>query len=172
MEDAVQEFEESILFYADAYNTHGPGSRRNSAFTSTEMTPDLSPSTSPRKGSFSAESYSSSTPNSSTNSSRRSSFVDRLRSLLSNVRVFDDSQEHGGDGDVVFAVPEECQVKEAIHKLESWQLEATTVDRSVQILPGVKRMLDSIPAGKYAVATSGAKTYGKSHALTHIVHVF
>jgi len=47
------------------------------------------------------------------------------------------------------------------HCLEAWQLEATSVDRSVQILPGVKRMMASIPEGRYAVATSGAKTYGK-----------
>lgn len=33
------------------------------------------------------------------------------------------------------------------------------VDRSVKILPGVRRMIDSIPEGRYAVATSGAKTY-------------
>lgn len=33
------------------------------------------------------------------------------------------------------------------------------VDRSVKILPGVRRMFDSIPEGRYAVATSGASTY-------------
>lgn len=33
------------------------------------------------------------------------------------------------------------------------------VDRSVKILPGVRRMIDSIPEGRYAVATSGATTY-------------
>lgn len=32
-------------------------------------------------------------------------------------------------------------------------------DRSVKILPGVRRMIDSIPEGRYAVATSGATTY-------------
>jgi len=44
-------------------------------------------------------------------------------------------------------------------QLCAWQIEACAVDRSVQILPGVKRMIDSIPSGRYAVATSGAKTY-------------
>ena len=44
--------------------------------------------------------------------------------------------------------------------LEAWQIEAAAVDRSVRILPGVKRLMDSIPEGRYAVATSGAKTYG------------
>lgn len=33
------------------------------------------------------------------------------------------------------------------------------VDRSVKILPGVRRMIDAIPEGRYAVATSGATTY-------------
>lgn len=46
-------------------------------------------------------------------------------------------------------------------ELEAWQIEAASVDRSVRILPGVKRLMNSIPAGRYAVATSGAKTYGK-----------
>jgi hypothetical protein len=41
-----------------------------------------------------------------------------------------------------------------------WELEATEVDRSVRVLPGVKALLASIPEGRYAVATSGAKTYG------------
>ena len=43
--------------------------------------------------------------------------------------------------------------------LEAWQIEAAAVDRSVRILPGVKKLMDSIPKGKYAVATSGARTY-------------
>ena len=46
--------------------------------------------------------------------------------------------------------------------LEAWQVEAAGVDRAVRILPGVRKMLDSIPHGRYAVATSGAKTYGTS----------
>ena len=42
----------------------------------------------------------------------------------------------------------------------AWQVEAASIDRSVRILPGVKKMLSCIPKGRYAVATSGAKTYG------------
>lgn len=33
------------------------------------------------------------------------------------------------------------------------------MDMSVRILPGVREMIDSLPTGRYAVATSGAKTY-------------
>ncbi|KAH9458678.1 hypothetical protein MJO28_005764 [Puccinia striiformis f. sp. tritici] len=32
-------------------------------------------------------------------------------------------------------------------------------DKSVRILPGVRKLIDSLPEGRYAVATSGAKTY-------------
>lgn len=42
-----------------------------------------------------------------------------------------------------------------------WDAEEDLVDRSVQILPGVRRMIESIPEGRYCVATSGAKTYGE-----------
>lgn len=37
--------------------------------------------------------------------------------------------------------------------------EEKLIDMSVRILPGVRRMIDSLPDGTYAVATSGAKTY-------------
>lgn len=52
---------------------------------------------------------------------------------------------------------DEIQLKK--DQLKAWQIEASAVDRSVRILPGVKRMIESIPEGYYAVATSGAKTY-------------
>jgi len=55
-------------------------------------------------------------------------------------------------------VPEKTVMQDT---LSAWQVEAANVDRSVRILPGVKRLIDSIPAGRYAVATSGAKTYGE-----------
>ena len=47
------------------------------------------------------------------------------------------------------------------HQFEAWQIEAAAVDRAVRILPGVKKLMGSIPKGRYAVATSGAKTYGE-----------
>ena len=50
--------------------------------------------------------------------------------------------------------------KEVAHDVEAaWEIEADGVDRSIQILPGVREMIDSIPEGRYAVATSSAKTY-------------
>ena len=51
--------------------------------------------------------------------------------------------------------------KELVHDIEAaWEIESDGVDRSIRILPGVKNMIESIPVGRYAVATSGAKTYG------------
>ena len=44
--------------------------------------------------------------------------------------------------------------------LNAWQLEAETDDCAVQILPGVRKLIDSIPDGRYAVATSATKKFG------------
>lgn len=71
--------------------------------------------------------------------------------------TFDDSAIGGADDEVW---GEEWNPKLLKHQLDAWQIEAAAVDRSVRILPGVKRVMDSLPAGRYAVATSGAKTYG------------
>ncbi|KAK1231254.1 hypothetical protein PQX77_005638 [Marasmius sp. AFHP31] len=48
-----------------------------------------------------------------------------------------------------------------------WQINASAVDRFVKILPGVQKMIDSIPIGRYAVATSGAETYAHG-CMTHV----
>ncbi|PCH40264.1 HAD-like protein [Wolfiporia cocos MD-104 SS10] len=163
MDDEVQAFEESILYFADAYHKHGPGSRQNSPLAS----PAASGASTP------ALSSSGSVPSSRTSSRassfagglgnlaafrRRPSFLNRVSSLLTmsaadRARVVDTTVEE--DQESVFEPTKE----EKIHQLEAWQEEAAAVDRSVRILPGVKRMIGSIPEGRYAVATSGAKTY-------------
>jgi HAD superfamily hydrolase (TIGR01509 family) len=157
MDDEVTSFEESILFFADAYNTHGPGSLLNSPVSSGAATPSLTP----------AASTSSSLASSRSNSfvgiqeTRRPSFGTRLSRMLRmsavpevDSAVFEDpimEQVHES------ILGDDLQVKK--HELAAWQVEASAVDRSVQILPGVKRMIESVPNGRYAVATSGAKTY-------------
>ncbi|KAL7409599.1 HAD-like domain-containing protein [Mrakia frigida] len=50
---------------------------------------------------------------------------------------------------------------------EAWDAEEDAVDMSVRILPGVREMIDSLPVGTYAVATSGAKTYAHG-AMTRV----
>ncbi|KII86822.1 hypothetical protein PLICRDRAFT_43489 [Plicaturopsis crispa FD-325 SS-3] len=169
MEDEVQKFEETILYFADAYNLHGPGSLANSPVASEAVTPAstsgfATPALTPG----------SSAPSSRTSSivasqSRRPSFGARLTSMLSmsalpenNVvheQQFEDPVMEEYHEDVVSQLGETLEEKQKRHRLEAWQVEATSVNRSVRILPGVKRMMDSIPQGKYAVATSGAKTY-------------
>jgi len=170
MDDEVQAFEESILYFADAYHMHGPGSQVASPLTpstpynflqspieSGSATPDLTP------GSSAPSSRASSF---SVSNSRRPSFATRLSNMLSMSVVpeseifsatFEDPIMEEVQDEILDA--ETTKEKKLLHQLEAWQLEAAGVDRSVRILPGVKRMMNSIPKGKYAVATSGAKTY-------------
>lgn len=165
MDSEVQAFEESILFFADAYNVHGPGSRQNSPISTPAVSGESTPALTPGN----------SAP-SSRNSSRTSSFVGGLQSLTAFRRR--PSFLHRVSSLLAMTPPDRARVAEStvdedeestfiqddklskVHQLEAWQAEATAVDRSVRILPGVKRMIESIPAGRYAVATSGAKTYG------------
>ncbi|KIJ64606.1 hypothetical protein HYDPIDRAFT_28540 [Hydnomerulius pinastri MD-312] len=167
MDVEVQKFEESILFFADAYAKHGPGSLVNSAnespshtpFTSGEATPELSLSPEGSLPSSRASSFAAM-------GSRRPSFATRLNSMLARstlpeVTIYGEGQFDGSiieeDEDSLTFEPNQ-KIRE-MHRLEAWQLEAAGVDRSVRILPGVKKMMSSIPEGRYAVATSGAKTY-------------
>ncbi|CAL1713033.1 unnamed protein product [Somion occarium] len=166
MDDEVQRFEESILFFADAYNVHGPGSRtnslHNSPFSSEFGTPALTPASSApssRSGSR-ASSFVGSLQQLA--AIRRPSFLSRLTGVLTmsalperDAVTFDDPVMEEQHQD--FVASEEKKLQK--DQLAAWQLEAAAVDRSVQILPGVKRMISSIPEGRYAVATSGAKTY-------------
>ncbi|KAG1860154.1 hypothetical protein DFJ58DRAFT_779659 [Suillus subalutaceus] len=137
MDDEVQNFENTILFFADAYNMHGPGSQPSSPVSS----PSSAPSS--RASSFV--------------SPRRPSFASKLNSMLT-MSVVPEASVYGQGPQFENSIMEEDQ-QDIKHVLEAWQQEATSVDRSVRILPGVKRMISSIPEGRYAVATSGAKTY-------------
>jgi len=86
------------------------------------------------------------------------SALPETRTLDDYHRQFEDSAMEDDQEEIEAA---ELENKSKQHALEAWQQEAASVDRAVRILPGVKKMIDSIPAGKYAVATSGAKTYGE-----------
>ncbi|KAI0697495.1 HAD-like domain-containing protein [Cerioporus squamosus] len=158
MDDEVQAFEESILFFADAYNTHGPGSPGNtpqkarSPLSSGEATPALSPATT------------SSTPRSSFSSSdqeyestsRRPSFMTRVSTRLALLSGHDNVMVEEAVDD---EFEEDWRASLSKEQFNAWQIEACVVDRAVRILPGVKKLMDSLPEGRYAVATSGAKTY-------------
>lgn len=164
MDDEVTKFEETILFYADAYHRYGHGSKSatpayigspsDSPFSSGLATPALTP----------GPSYPPSRASSISHSQTRRPSFSRLNTLLamSSVRVRDYSEiDEGIEEENLEPIREveNWKEKQDRHVLEAWQIEAASVDRSVRILPGVRRMMDSIPAGRYAVATSGAKTY-------------
>jgi phosphoglycolate phosphatase-like HAD superfamily hydrolase len=168
MDNEVTKFEESILFFADAHRLHGPGSKFMDQSSARPQTPIFqTPIVSPNGSGITTPSLTRgpSPPLSiiSSNDSKRFSFGHRLLNLL-NFSVFGDIhiQEigHFDNDDFVRESNIDSVVKNNDEGLEAWQLEAASVDRAIQILPGVKRIIDSIPAGRYAVATSGAKTYG------------
>ncbi|QRW00223.1 haloacid dehalogenase [Ceratobasidium sp. AG-Ba] len=135
MDDEVAAFERTILDFADEYGKKTSSYQSSLASTPGSLTP-------------------ASTAPSSAASSRRSSLFEqesydvKLRSQLAG-----------------FAIPESVLEDEAAADgitedvCAAWNAEHEVVDRSVRILPGVRRMIDSIPKGRYAVATSGAKTY-------------
>ena len=106
MDSEVQAFEESILYFADAYNKHGPGSQTGSPWPSATpatpatpydsgfATPDMGSAPSSRHGSFSG-------------AGRRPSFGTRLGNMLAmssveprrydNAIAEDADEEEGGD---------------------------------------------------------------------------
>lgn len=166
MDDEVQNFEESILFFADAYNMHGPGSQLNSPASSLFLNSPLSSGYATPDLSISPCSSAPSSRASSFVSPRRPSFSTKLNNMLT-MSVVPKASVYGQGPQFEDSIMEEDQqdiimfeANQKKHVLEAWQQEATSVDRSVRILPGVKRMMSSIPEGRYAVATSGAKTYG------------
>lgn len=160
MDAEVQAFEESILFFADAFAKHGPSSRQNSPPSSGLGTPALSPP------SLSSNASSSSEDLPGDASARRPSFLTRVSTRLAILQAEDTVLESAISAETVEDWQTVLQTK---HQFEAWQVEAAAVDRSVRILPGVKKLMDSIPAGRYAVATSGARTYGKSFVVCILV---
>lgn len=96
---------------------------------------------------------------------RRPSFATRLSHRLACVEtaISDDcsiEEAHSSDTTLLpyLDIDKVAELREDVET--AWAIESDGVDRSIRILPGVKKMLDSIPEGRYAVATSGAKTYG------------
>jgi HAD superfamily hydrolase (TIGR01509 family) len=163
MDAEVAAFEQSILFYADAYHKYGPDSRSYKPLntpSSGTSTPALTSSGSSATSSSPASRQPSPSRQPSSMGavgSVRPSLVSRLSEMLVVTAL--ELEEKGSR-----SLTEEERGKEESkisldNEPQAWELEAATVDRSVKILPGVRRMLSSIPKDRYAVATSGAKTY-------------
>jgi hypothetical protein len=151
MEAAVEEFERSILLYADAY------ARRRIAAPS--LLSDSDTDTDSLTGSG-ASSGSSLVDNNSSVSSLVPSAVASAEQLVA-----------APPGELADELADELAAALSIanvRRSNEWELEleAAEVDRGVRILPGVRALLESIPEGRYAVATSGAKAYGASRSQT------
>ena len=175
MDDEVTKFEESILFFADAYRLHGPGSKFRDPSgarpqTFINQTPieilNGSGTTTP-----SLTRRSSSLFSISSNDSECSSFEHRPNPPDSPLDSRDIHIQSGENTQDNFLRESDIHDVAKNKDLEAWQLEAASVDRAVRILPGVKKLIDSIPAGRYAVATSGTKTYGDFY-LPYIPPIF
>jgi beta-phosphoglucomutase-like phosphatase (HAD superfamily) len=145
---AVDDFERSILFYADAYAR----TRAGSGAAGSSTPPLLSDA--------------GSAP-SSTESSCVSSPVQSALSSTEQLVVVLGPQPEVANG--LAAALSAVALQERKRESErEWEVEAAQVDRAVRALPGVKALLASIPEGRYAIATSGAETYG---ALLHSLPV-
>ena len=143
MEAAVEEFECSILFFADAY------ARRcvPCSFTPS-LVSDFDSDSDPSPGSD-ASSVTRSTENSS------------VSSLVPSAAASTEQLVAKSPGELADELSAALTIaNEDISNKWELELEAVRVDRAVRILPGVKALIESIPEGRYAVATSGAKTYG------------
>lgn len=177
MDEEVSRFEQTILDFADAFNKSRGNSRvisRADSFSSSSTgssdalselsTPALSNSSS-RATSFSASgrpSFSFGHVASFSDTARRPSFATRLNNMLAMSTLHEGTDVAVFEDDVTaMTMTNSKDNKELVHDIEAaWEIESDGVDRSIRILPGVKNMIESIPAGRYAVATSGAKTYG------------
>ncbi|KAH8106693.1 HAD-like protein [Phellopilus nigrolimitatus] len=167
MDAAVEAFEQSILDFADSYQKRAVRRRRSGESSagfsahagsdSGESTPALSDtSVSSRSDSFSTPSLpsSSSSNYSTTTGALRPSFATRLSDMLAS------ALPEGSPVPDESAEDKHADEKRTDTDIEAaWETEEDAVDRSIHILPGVKDMIDCIPDGRYAVATSGAKTY-------------
>jgi len=173
MDPHVQEFEEKILASADEYQNEVRSRRQSMA---EEIRRSRSNS---RRASQAASrrdsvvgSASGTPPQGSTNpASRKSSFAAEVAKRLAfsgltkSTPINADKDSGNGSSPQETTSPQgidENPFDESDEEIDPDTLDVDTsdlVDRSVKILPGVRRMIDSIPEGRYAVATSGASTY-------------
>jgi hypothetical protein len=162
---AVDEFERSILFYADAY-ANARAYSRAAVGAGVRSAGSSTPSLLSYDGS-------SSSSGSSAGTSGVSSLVQSAAASTDRLVVVSEPQAELADElatalSAAVVVEKGCVTpREGEDESEwEWELEAAEVDRAVRILPGVKDLIASIPEGRYAVATSGAKTYGAASSPT------
>ncbi|WWC91349.1 uncharacterized protein L201_006292 [Kwoniella dendrophila CBS 6074] len=135
VEREVEKFETSILAFADTPPQSRKGSMSSARSRQSSMT-----SASTRRSSMSP--LTPVTPDAARHPSLQMSTADTLN--LTSYKL------------------SETKIEEVVIEDESPFAEDDAediIDMSVRILPGVRKMINSLPENKYAVATSGAKTY-------------
>ncbi|CAH7671866.1 HAD-like domain-containing protein [Phakopsora pachyrhizi] len=166
MEPHVEAFETEILNQADHFQNE-VRSRRSSSASSKRQSRNASrrPSTVQAKADGSKPRRSSSLKHSIT----AEGVSDRMAALglrpltqapvdspeENNTKVNDQNPSSQTVDEDVFEDDDDDSIKTDEEEVDVSDL----IDKSVRILPGVRRIIDSLPADRYAVATSGAKTY-------------
>lgn len=132
--EAVASFERRILYFADEYQ------KRLHSYPPLPQTavPTLSPATS-----------------ATDSSAGPSPYIPPLSLPAPPVFVLDEGSIEMRE--MTDIIPDAKVTAEQLVKVEM-----INPDRSIRSLPGVHAMIASIPEGRYAVATSGATTYGQS----------
>jgi len=160
MNDEVQAFEETILAFADE---HANQKKRRASSSASSFISSNGLGLSPQTLSPATSAASSRRPSAA--SSRRPSSSDKFdfgfnRSLFGMTPMSRGLPMTTTASEEVAVEDDEFAYQELEDDMEAaWDLEEDVIDRSVQILPGVRSMINSLPEGRYAVATSGAKTY-------------
>ncbi|KAH9811619.1 HAD-like domain-containing protein [Melampsora americana] len=173
MEPHVEEFETEILRQADDFQTKVQ-SRRSSAASSKRASRETS-----RRGSMATHDNKSAVRRkSSLNQSITADGVtSRMAALglkpLTSAPLNPARSPSGGANGGLSPTPAAHETSETVDedvfaddddedsiKTDNEEVDVSDLtDKSVKILPGVRRIIDALPEGRYAVATSGAKTY-------------
>ncbi|WWD21063.1 hypothetical protein CI109_105544 [Kwoniella shandongensis] len=136
VEREVDKFERSILAFADT-----PPESRKSSFSSARS----------GRGSISGSSLSPMTPMTPNSAAADITRNPAFRFSTSDTLNFANYK--------LSKTIEEAVIEDESPFEDEQEEEEKIVDMSVRILPGVRDMINSLPEGKFAVATSGAKTY-------------
>ncbi|POY73535.1 hypothetical protein BMF94_3472 [Rhodotorula taiwanensis] len=175
MEEHVEEFEKKILAEADEFNekvrsrrASDASSRRNSTSSSRRASRRASSSSGRNPllvglagGNFGMSSISKDqsgqeSGNASPKSSTDGADLDTVNQKLAKLDTKDDRMAQL-DADPFEDSDDE---EDSAFDLDEYtEEEIGCRNKSVRILPGVRRLIDSLPTGRWAVATSGAKTY-------------
>ena len=155
----VTRFEETALFFSDAYRLYGPGSKFSDPSGQTPIDPTPIDKSNDSSTTTPSLTRGSSKPFSVFLSDLKRSPLDSGDTQTQNRKAIQGSLRESDIHDVT-----------KNKDLEEWQLEATSIDRAIHILPGVRRLIDSIPDGRYAVATSATKIFGNFTTLCSNSH--